>query len=279
MMMKKTTITKAMVKMISHGDPKAEIFAQLIQQYGLKYHNLISQIIHFEYDYLREKYDPERVIRRDISELLQNQKTKSEIYQDLFKKYGHQADSLITTTLEKDYDLLKEQQKEGQKVAESADKMDYTIFFNLNEKLKVTNKEKFDYQLQKEFITEKKALIGEIEIKHGKLFIGAYSYEENLILTFFNFITVLNAVFKDYFVLTLSHLLSAELSKKLNPTQPLEFDSITHIKDIELNCFNPSETGEHPDQYRLDVFYSVDSEMLSMTVIAKKPQEAYDKQA
>ena len=271
MMMKKTTITTAMIELISNGYPKAEIFARLIQQYGLQYHNLISQVIHFEYDYLRKKYDPEMVIRREISELLQSHKTKAEIYQHLYEKHGNQADSLIATTLEKDYDTLKGEQKEVQKVFESADKIDYTLFFNLDEKLKVTNKERFDYQLQKEFIVNQRALIGEVEIKHGKLFIGTYSFEENLVLTFFNFITVLNSIFKDYFVLTLSHILSVELLKKLNCTQSLEFESIIHIKDISQTCCKPSTSTDQQDQYLLDVFYSVDSEMLSMTVIAKKP--------
>ena len=74
--MKKSTITNEMQEMILRGDSKAEIFAQLLQIFGVKYQNLISQIIHFDYDYLREKYDPERAIRRDIIGLLETYETK-----------------------------------------------------------------------------------------------------------------------------------------------------------------------------------------------------------
>ncbi len=205
--------------MISRGDQKAEIFAELLQIFGVKYQNLISQIMHFEYDYLREKYDPERAIRRDIIGLLETYETKAEIYQHLYKKHGQGLDAIISTVLEKDYETLKKEHMEGQKNIENKAEIDYTIFFTLNEKLKVTKNQRYDYRLTKDFTYDNKALVGEIEIKHGKLFIGAYSYEENLLLTVFNFITILNSAFKDYFVLTLSNLLAVEVKKLIENKQ------------------------------------------------------------
>lgn len=271
--MKKSTITKELVEMILRGDQKAEIFGELLQLFGVKYQNLISQIMHFEYDYFREKYDPERAIKRDIICLLETYDTKGDIYQQLYKKYGHQKDSLITTVLEKDFETLKEEQNEGQKKIGLSSGIDYTAFFNLNEKLKVSNEKRYDYRTLKEFVLENKALIGEIEIKNGKLFIGAYSYEENLLLTAFNFITVLNSVFKDYFVLALSNFLSIEMIKRLEKVTNLELNSSIQNKKILLNCNQNSQSDDKIEKYLLDVYYTIDSEMISMTIVGEKYED------
>lgn len=269
--MKKSTITKEMIEMISRGYQKAEIFAELLQLFGIKYQNLISQIMHFEYDYLREKYDPERIIRKDIDVFLDTCDTKGEIYQQLYKKHGREKDLLITKVLEKDYESLKKKHYAEEKNVQINNEMDYTVFFNLNEKLKVTKKQHYDYRLVKEFVYNNKALIGEIEIKRGKLFIGAYSYEENLLLTVFNFITVLNSFFEDYFILTLSNLLAIETQNKVENNPIIELNSSIHNKKILLNP-GILKTNEEAVQYLLDVFYTIDSEMMSMTIIAEKYQ-------
>ena len=269
--MKKSTITNEMQEMILRGDSKAEIFAQLLQIFGVKYQNLISQIIHFDYDYLREKYDPERAIRRDISNLLEKYNTKGEIYEQLYKKYGHEKDSQITTVLEKDYDTLKLEQRDKEMAVNVNDRMDYTLFFNLNERLKVSNRQKYDYRLVKEFAYEDKTLVGEIEIKRGRLFIGAYSFEENLLLTAFNFITVLSTVFKDYFVISLSNMLSIEVQKRLKQDVIKETNSTVENRKILLKCAKGyQEKDELSDQYLLNIFYTIDAEMISMTIIGDK---------
>jgi|SRR6056297_352135 len=272
--MKKSTITKEMAEMISRGDQKAEIFAELLQLFGLKYQNLISQIMHFEYDYLREKYDPERGIRRDISMLLETYKTKGAIYEQLYKKYGQKNALLITAVLEKDYDSLKQEQQDGERMIQVNDQMDYTVFFSLNEKIKVTNKQRYDYRVTKEFVYEDKVLVGEIEIKRGKLFVGAYSFYENEILTVFNFITVLNAVFKDYFVLALSNMLSIEMMKRIEQSSHEAFSTTIHNKKMLLKGVKGyAQEESRPKEYLLDIFYTVDPEMLSMTIIGEQYQQ------
>ena len=272
--MKKSTITNEMVEMIARGDQKAEIFAELLQIFGIKYQNLISQIMHFEYDYLREKYDPQRAVRRDISDLLETCETKGEIYQQLYKKYGKEKDLLITSVLEKDFESLRKKHHAEEENIKINHEMDYTRFFNLNEKLKVSKKQHYDYKLVKKFTFDNKALIGEIEIKRGKLFVGAYSYDENLLLTVFNFITVLNSVFDDYFILSLSNLLAVEVKKLIEKNEILELETNIHNKKILLGCNKNIQTEEEPEQYLLDIYYTIDSEMMSMTIIAEKYQEA-----
>ncbi|MFW5887347.1 MAG: hypothetical protein ACOCUH_00975 [Bacteriovoracia bacterium] len=200
--------------MISRGYQKAEIFAELLQFFGAKYQNLITQIMLFDYGLLKEQYSPENAIKKDIIQLLKTTRNKGELYEHLYRKYGQKNNDLIIYVLEKDYSDLKRHYTVNKSTKEQTHKMDYTLFFNLNEKLKIATKNRYNYHLVKEFKTNDRILTGEIEIKSEKLFICVTSYSDNTLSTVFNFITVLNAVFKSHFVLALSDLLSVELKQR-----------------------------------------------------------------
>lgn len=271
--MKKSTITKEMIDMISRGDQKAEIFAELLQTFGTKYQNLVSQIMHFDYDQLKELYAPESTIKKDIMELMKTCRTKGELYEQLYKKYGQKNNTLIISVLEKDYEELKRGKTPPEVEDESIQYMDYTLFFSLNEKLKIANKDRHQYRLTKEFEYNDNVLTGEIEIKGGKLFIGVTSYENNTLLTVFNFITFLNSVFKTYFVLALSNLLSSELKDREDVDSFIGLTPMIN-KKIILKSPNHLQQSKHNfSQYLLNVFFTVDSEMATMTIIGGKYHE------
>ncbi|MEA1884832.1 MAG: hypothetical protein U9N62_09990 [Thermotogota bacterium] len=274
--MKKSTITKEMIEVISRGDQKAEIFAELLQSFGSKHQNLISQIMHFDYDHLKELYAPESTIKKDIVELMKACRTKGELYEHLYKKYGQKNNTLIISVLEKDYKELKRGDTPEKIEDESIQHMDYTIFFNLNEKLKIANKDRHHYHLTKEFEYNGKVLIGEIEIKGGKLFIGVTSYEDNTLLTVFNFITVLNSVFKTYFVLAISNLLSTELKDREDVDSFIGLTPMINQKIILKTPNNLQQSKHNFSQHLLNVFFTVDSEMATMTIIGEKYHENDD---
>lgn len=264
-----------MINMISRGDQKAEIFAELLQSFGAKYQNLISQIMHFDYEHLRKQYAPESMIKKDIFNLLKTCRTKGELYEHLYKKYGQNNNALIISVLEKDYKELKKVYSENETSEEQNYKMDYTLFFNLNEKLKVTNKKRNDYRLVKEFKYNDQILTGEIEIKDGKLFIGVTSYADNTLLTVFNFITVLNAVFKSHFVLALSNLLSVELKQRDDIDSFLDLSPMVNKKIILNNSNDFQQNDQSLKKYLLNVFFTVDSEMATMTIIGEQYYKAH----
>jgi hypothetical protein len=270
--MKKTKITHEMVQMISDGKKKAEIFSELIELFGLKYQNLISEILHFEYEYLRNKYDPTRKIQRDLIALTDIYTTREEVLHELVKKHGSKYQDLIFKVMNQDYTELKEKFESSNFIIHEEHGVDYTTFFNINEKSKLYKKDRENYKTSKDFLFGDNELTGAVEISQGKLFIEAYSYGNNRVLTALNFVTVLNAFFEPDFVLAISELIAEDVKQKMEEDEFEDLTSTINNGKIVLRkkkAYTEFET-EKDNEFVFNVFYNLDPDMINMTIVGDR---------
>jgi hypothetical protein len=270
--MKKTKITTEMIRLISKGSSKAEIFSALIEMFGLKYQNLISEMLHFEYEYLRGKYDPVKKIQSDLIQLMDIYTTKEEVLSELIKEHGTKNQDIIYKVLNQNYDELNRKYRKSNKIIHEDHGVDYTNFFNISEKSKLYKKDRENYRTSQEFCFEDETLTGVVEITRGKLFIEAYSYGNNRVLTALNFITVLNAFFEPTFVMALSQVLAKDIIQKFEEN---EFDDLTGTVNngkivIKKKKAYSNLVDNSDNAFLFNVFYNLDPDMINMTIVGNR---------
>jgi len=270
--MKKTKITNEMVRLISDGKTKAEIFSSLIETFGLKYQNLISEILHFEYEYLSNKYDPIKKIQNDLISLTDIYTSRAEVLSELVKRHGTRYQDIIFKVMNQDYLELKKEYETSNRIIHEEHGVDYTIFFNLSEKSKLYKKDRENYKTSKEFYLGDDTLVGAIEISQGKLFIEAYSYGNNRVLTALNYITVLNAFFEPDFVMVISQLIATDIIQKFEEDEFEDLSSTINNGQITLKrkrAYSEFENGQE-NEFLFNVFYNLDPDMINMTIVGDR---------
>jgi len=258
-------IKNELVKQIELKKSKSEIFANLIETFGIEHQNLISEIILYNYEDLKNKHNPENQIKKEFIRSFFFFNSKDEIKNHLMKQFGSKYLNTIDEIVENNYQQLTAKRGVAATAPGVENHYDYLKFLSPEVKTKINRRSQDDISLQKELSLDEMKLTGILEIKNNTMLIEVFSYNNNFYTTALNLIAAVNGFFTERFTLVLANALGSDLYQIQSENSREIFQKIQHRK-LLFNSTDNASYYQKQEKEILEVLYEFSPNHIKMVI-------------